>query len=460
MPIKQSIETIQRHKDLILSISIWVILLILFSATAGILIFKASGYAYNFETGKVQKTGLLYIRAIPSSADVYLDGKLRGGSTPLRIAGLLPGKYHLEIKRDDYKTITKNVHIYEGLATNLNPLLMFYESPRTLSTEIVDAYDSYLIEDQLLVLTKTKGLVSYLLLDSATLNQVQDPKELAYSGSALVIVSALDTNRVLLKNTRGEHFVLNLQDEELIGLSHMSQIEQIDKVELLGSNLFLMSNHDLFRFDLDSLETVLIAQEIVDFDTEKAVYAIQLDPLANLLLGINPSSLQIRTLQELQAIVSPKTVQISEDQQVAIRDTKGRLFVSSNGYTEPIATGVHNFAWSEKKNWLDFSGKYKLTYNTGGDIWVYQKNNHNLFGDLKEVRLVKHTECDPHKLGFFQNQNTLQYSCDHNLFVTDLTGTSVKLIELDNDLKYQIDADYRELIYLSGDGKVSAIRVR
>ena len=121
------LQKIKKNKKLLINISVWTIVIIGFIIVASFLIFKASGFAYNFKTGKIQKTGLLYIETYPRSADIFLEKEYKGNRTPLRVSYLLPGKFNLEIKKDGYKTISKTITINEGLATKINDAILIRE---------------------------------------------------------------------------------------------------------------------------------------------------------------------------------------------------------------------------------------------------------------------------------------------------------------------------------------------
>jgi len=68
------------------------------------------------------KTGILSVSTTPMDAALYVDGVLKG-QTPLFVRNLLIGDYSIQIKKDSYGTITKEVSIKESQTTELNETL-------------------------------------------------------------------------------------------------------------------------------------------------------------------------------------------------------------------------------------------------------------------------------------------------------------------------------------------------
>ena len=123
-------KIIKSLKTNIIGIVFWIVIISLFVVLSSFLIIRASGYAYNFDTKKFQKTGLIYLKTNPKNADIYLDGSLKAFQTPKRFSYLLPGNYTIEIKKDGYQTITKNLSVYEGLVTAYSNIILFKNKPK------------------------------------------------------------------------------------------------------------------------------------------------------------------------------------------------------------------------------------------------------------------------------------------------------------------------------------------
>lgn len=78
------------------------------------------------KTGIIEGTGLLSANSYPTSAEVYLNGRLTTATD--NTLNLEPGEYHVEIKKDGYHTWSKNLTIEAQLVTSTNAQL-FPTSP-------------------------------------------------------------------------------------------------------------------------------------------------------------------------------------------------------------------------------------------------------------------------------------------------------------------------------------------
>ncbi|MFH1173158.1 MAG: PEGA domain-containing protein, partial [bacterium] len=81
---------------------IYIFFILIFLATAPILIVYAMGYKYNFKKNEFQKTGSFSIDSLSKGLSVYLDQELYKDKTPAKITNLLPGEYQVSLEADGY----------------------------------------------------------------------------------------------------------------------------------------------------------------------------------------------------------------------------------------------------------------------------------------------------------------------------------------------------------------------
>lgn len=81
-----------------------------------LVILFAKGYRPDFKAQKLQPTGLLAIRSLPDSAQVYVDGSLRGATDTT--VNLPPGDYDVEAKKEGYHPWSKHLHIQAEIVTS------------------------------------------------------------------------------------------------------------------------------------------------------------------------------------------------------------------------------------------------------------------------------------------------------------------------------------------------------
>lgn len=82
------------------------------------------GYRYDVQKNDFVKTSVLYISTFIDNNStlatrIFLDGKMVGDVTPLRIMDVRPGKYELWVKKDGYKLWKKQVVIQKDYVTSI-----------------------------------------------------------------------------------------------------------------------------------------------------------------------------------------------------------------------------------------------------------------------------------------------------------------------------------------------------
>lgn len=76
----------------------------------------------------VKRTGMLAVRSIPETANVYLNDELKT-ATDDTIASLEPGKYKLRIYKEGFETWEREVEVFSELVTDMTAILIL-KSPR------------------------------------------------------------------------------------------------------------------------------------------------------------------------------------------------------------------------------------------------------------------------------------------------------------------------------------------
>lgn len=74
------------------------------------IVFAAKGYDIDRHTGTLIQNGLILIDAGPKPAQIYINDKAENDTTPSKLA-VPAGDYKIELKRDGYRTWTKNVEL-------------------------------------------------------------------------------------------------------------------------------------------------------------------------------------------------------------------------------------------------------------------------------------------------------------------------------------------------------------
>lgn len=183
--------------------------IILFLITAPMLVLYTAGYRYNFKRGAVQKVGSLSVKTLPTNAEIYLDNILQTGSRPsdtLRINNLLPGKYQVAVKLDNYYSWQKQLEVESNVNTFINQAVLFKQTkPENIIREKI---------------TQTLGSpdnkrIAYLSADQIKIFNLSNSQDtiLEKKSTAAEIVSwSPDGNNLLVKNKDSRLAVYNIDN--------------------------------------------------------------------------------------------------------------------------------------------------------------------------------------------------------------------------------------------------------
>ncbi|MCX7881373.1 MAG: PEGA domain-containing protein [Patescibacteria group bacterium] len=98
------------------------IFILVFVSVLALIIIYSRGYRLNLEKKSLVSTGILSITSFPSTAKVYLNGRLKG-VTDINLS-LTPGEYFVEIKKDGFNSWKKTLKIKGELVYNINAFLV------------------------------------------------------------------------------------------------------------------------------------------------------------------------------------------------------------------------------------------------------------------------------------------------------------------------------------------------
>jgi hypothetical protein len=111
------------------------------------LVFYSLGYRFDFQKKRIVKTGGIFIKALPKSAKVLIDGKIKKKTDPFfgsaLIENLFPKKYKVRVEKEEYFPWEKEVEIGEGKVAEFKGLILF---PRNLNFyQILENIDEFWI---------------------------------------------------------------------------------------------------------------------------------------------------------------------------------------------------------------------------------------------------------------------------------------------------------------------------
>lgn len=93
------------------------------------IILYAMGFAFDFQKQIFTSTGGIYIKSLPSGADIYVDGKLKG-ETNAFIKRLSPKIYNIKLTMDNYHDWQKELVVQPQLVTKANDVVLLPVNPK------------------------------------------------------------------------------------------------------------------------------------------------------------------------------------------------------------------------------------------------------------------------------------------------------------------------------------------
>jgi hypothetical protein len=107
----------------------WVLLIASFLFFAVLLVLVANGYHLNATNFKLEKTAMIVLDGAPGGVTVVTNGNAKVVNFPYKMPNLLPGRYEVTIKKENYQSWSKVYFLNGGqAATDANVFLFLDES--------------------------------------------------------------------------------------------------------------------------------------------------------------------------------------------------------------------------------------------------------------------------------------------------------------------------------------------
>lgn len=122
------------NRQLIKRLFLYVLVGGLFLLTTSIALIWVQGYRINWQTFRIQKTGLIIIHSSPEQVDVFINDRLVANRTPVRLAYQLPGTYEIGLSKPSFQHWRKVIRVEEGQAASIDRAILYLEKPEPQTT--------------------------------------------------------------------------------------------------------------------------------------------------------------------------------------------------------------------------------------------------------------------------------------------------------------------------------------
>jgi len=251
------------------------VLVFFIAATYAIL--YATGYKIDWQTQTLKKTGFILIETYPKNANVKLNGKDIGKTTPETIKRLLPETYQVELTKDSYRSWQGDVIVESGLVTesrnilltlqDLKPTVLFDLPVSNLSGNLDNTKIALLIgKDIFLWDVKTKsnsGGVNASLIRQ----QIKDRNTTEIANGKLMPLGWGPDNQTLLfrsQSLRNQYYLTLNTTSGVIKLiasgRNITNLKWVNEKEISW-----LQNNELNLFNLNSGKTQVLSDKIIDY---------------------------------------------------------------------------------------------------------------------------------------------------------------------------------------------------
>lgn len=327
--------------------------------TAGLVIFAANGYYFDFKEKKIKKHGMIVVRSIPKNVNVFLDNNFKKNKTPINIS-TLPGSYNLKIEKDGYVTWQKQISVDSGLATWVDYIFLIPKDKKItpITTEGIKSFQ----------ISHDESRVAFVDLKNniwtANLNNNEQKKIYSseiYEKEIEILDWSSNDKNLLIKTTEENNKNYKLiKENETALFNNMPEMEKIEFAENSDERFLGLSGSRLYA--IGGQENPIIEEGVSTFaQSQNNLFFVKNNGQEN---DIFKASFDLKTKDKLQTEKNQKITLFPGKNQklVYTTGTDNELFLL-NDNKEKIGSNVLDVSWAKDDK--------KINYKTPNEIHVY-----------------------------------------------------------------------------------------
>ena len=430
------------------------IMVALFAVVAPLTVLSAWGYHFDFTRGIIVKSGTISIKTNPTTADIYINGKIENSkklnhiNNTYNISGVIPNEYELAVSADGFQKWTKKAEVHSGVSTEFWNILLVRNSYEKKSFDTGEADKIFISPtDKLVAYTQPidNGLsVKILNIQSgAVVNTFDFPawqfiddsqkENIEWSPNADYLSIPVKKNQQppveTILNSQTNQFAYFIADpannsvfnlNEFLGKSNVKNVRWDPKDK---TYLYFLEGNSLFRANIQNKQDItLIAENVSSFDLSKTGIYYTQSP-NELLFKANfdgtGNRVQITYNFPGDNILPTARLIVYDDLRIAFINTKNELFIYNRAELDTYFKKI-----GENINGIQFSndGK-KLLFWTDNEISTYflrQWNTQPIRAEDETQNITRYSE----------KISNIQWFKDYEHVIFNV-GNYVKIIELD-----------------------------
>lgn len=263
---------------------IYSIFILAFFIISPIIVLYTNGYRYNFQKGKIEQVGVLFLNSTPTDATLFLNDQPLAKTRPLRLNDLHPNYYTVKAEKDGYISWQKNLEVKSRESTLAYDIVLFKKaSPILLEKNNTNTF-SLSPKNNYLVLERNNEIWLNDLKNEkntkiATLSSTPLDPQLAWSSDEKYILFS-DLKKQASPIIIEASAPTNIFNTNNITPGNFSNLSWSTSNDLLG-----LSNNTLFQIDFTKQTATAITTDVKTFtvnddglylakntDTETVIY--------------------------------------------------------------------------------------------------------------------------------------------------------------------------------------------
>jgi len=116
---------------------------VIFLVTAPLLLLYTAGYRWNFKKNRIEKVGVVFVRSVPSNAEVALNGVAQKDRTPARFRDLLPDTYDIRVSKDGFTSWEKHLAVESERTTFAESIVLWRDSVTLGMLDVPPYFDRF-----------------------------------------------------------------------------------------------------------------------------------------------------------------------------------------------------------------------------------------------------------------------------------------------------------------------------
>ncbi len=372
----------------------FIILILLFLAIAPAMVMYCLGWRIDWGTWKIIEPGMLYFRATPKSAEVYVEGKPQKKTDmffgSILVEDLMPRNYEVEIRKAGYHSWTKNLSVNKRQVTeaknitlipeniNLNQISanlekVFYSQDfsKVIAQEFTDDAKAKTKKWSLKLINTSNSLKSQLIS--------QDDFKLGTAIDLQNVTIAENTKRAIIEVIAKDqlfYFLLDLQTSVLTQVNPKDEIDDIyfnpnseDKIFLLTPSTKKNTKPEDLFYDLKEMSLKTKEVSAVLFTNLVTLNISGNDAYILDAAGfIYKSDLSILNMDKLNII----PFIIKSETEYKLIPSGGRIFLEENSDLYILSKDTLSFEkiMSSIKGFSLSPDSKQLAYSNGNDVHI------------------------------------------------------------------------------------------